>query len=60
MLIYGQLYSFYSMKKLYIMSFFIFGVGAVVTATAPSSPVFIFGRALSGLGSAGAFAGTNM
>lgn len=38
----------------------VFVVGSVLTAAAPISPVFIIGRAVSGLGAAGAFAGVNM
>ncbi|KAJ6088810.1 hypothetical protein N7486_010071 [Penicillium sp. IBT 16267x] len=60
MLIYGQLYSFYSMKTLYMASFSVFVLGSVLSAAAPTSPVFILGRALSGLGSAGILSGTNI
>lgn len=59
-LIYGQVYTFYSMKTAYIVSFFVFVVGSAVAASATSSTVFIVGRALSGLGSAGVFAGSSM
>jgi MFS family permease len=60
MLIYGQLYSFYSMKTLYMAALFVFAIGSVLSAAAPSSPAFIVGRALSGLGAAGMLAGMNM
>ncbi|KAJ5833514.1 hypothetical protein N7474_001825 [Penicillium riverlandense] len=60
MLIYGQLYSFYSMKTLYMVSLFVFVIGSVLSATAPTSPAFIVGRALSGLGAAGILAGMNI
>lgn len=59
MLIYGQLYSFYSMKTLYMASLFVFLVGSVLSAAAAST-AFIIGRALSGLGAAGILAGVNM
>ncbi|KAJ5570579.1 uncharacterized protein N7459_010009 [Penicillium hispanicum] len=59
-LIYGQIYSFYSMKTAYISSFAVFIIGSVVAASAPSSTAFIVGRALSGLGSAGVFAGSSI
>jgi MFS family permease len=59
-LIFGQLYSFYSMKVVFEISFIIFVVGSVLSAAAPSSSTFIAGRALSGLGSAGVFAGGSM
>lgn len=60
MLIYGQLYSYYSMKTLYEVSLFVFCIGSVLSATAPTSTSFIIGRALSGLGAAGILAGMNM
>ncbi|KAJ5784891.1 uncharacterized protein N7503_010103 [Penicillium pulvis] len=60
MLIYGQLYSSYSMKTLYMASFSVFVLGSVLSAAAPTSPVFILGRALSGLGAAGILAGMNI
>ncbi|KAJ5671166.1 hypothetical protein N7507_000293 [Penicillium longicatenatum] len=60
MLIYGQLYSFYSMKTLYMASFSVFVAGSVLSAVAPTSAVFILGRALSGLGAAGILAGMNI
>lgn len=59
-LIYGQIYSFYSMKVAYMVSFFVFVIGSGVAASAPNSTAFIVGRALSGLGSAGVFAGSSM
>lgn len=34
-----------------------FAVGSIVCAAAPSSPVFILGRAIAGLGAAGIFQG---
>ncbi|KAJ5993977.1 hypothetical protein N7451_009701 [Penicillium sp. IBT 35674x] len=60
MLIYGQLYSSYSMKTLYMASFSVFVLGSVLSAAAPTSIVFILGRALSGLGAAGILAGVNI
>lgn len=60
MLIYGQLYTLYSMKTLYMASFSIFAIGSVLTAAAPSSVSFILGRAFSGLGAAGINSGISM
>ncbi|EME46920.1 MFS transporter-like protein [Dothistroma septosporum NZE10] len=60
MLIYGRLYSIYSMKKLYISSFFIFIVGSILTAASPASAAFILGRTLNGVGAAGINAGVNI
>ncbi|KAJ5300658.1 uncharacterized protein N7443_005660 [Penicillium atrosanguineum] len=59
-LIYGQVYTFFSMKIAYMLSFFVFIIGSVVAATAPNSTAFIVGRAVSGLGSAGVFAGSSI
>ncbi|KAJ5673614.1 hypothetical protein N7507_002741 [Penicillium longicatenatum] len=59
-LIYGQIYSFYSMKVAYMVSFFVFVIGSSVAASAATSTAFIVGRALSGLGSAGVFAGSSI
>ncbi|KAJ5707954.1 hypothetical protein N7488_007755 [Penicillium malachiteum] len=48
------------MKTAYMASFFVFVIGSVVAASAPNSTAFIVGRALSGLGSAGVFAGSSI
>ncbi|GAM42419.1 efflux pump antibiotic resistance protein [Talaromyces pinophilus] len=49
----GRLYTFYSMKTLYVLSFTIFVAGSILTAASPTSTAFILGRAVSGLGAAG-------
>ncbi|KAJ5117519.1 hypothetical protein N7448_011151 [Penicillium atrosanguineum] len=59
-MIYRQLHYIYSMKTLYMASLVVFVVGSVLSATAPSSPAFIVGRGVRGLGSAGSLAGTNI
>lgn len=48
------------MKAIFLSSFFIFDIGSVISAAAPSSAVFIAGRAISGLGAAGVFSGGSM
>ncbi|KAJ5683932.1 uncharacterized protein N7477_000277 [Penicillium maclennaniae] len=48
------------MKAAYMASFFVFVIGSVVAASAPNSTAFVVGRALSGLGSAGVFAGSSI
>jgi MFS family permease len=48
------------MKVAYMVSFFVFVIGSSVAASAATSAAFIVGRALSGLGSAGVFAGSSM
>lgn len=54
---YGKLYTFYSIKWVYLVAFFIFEVGSAVCGAAPSSVALIIGRAIAGLGAAGIFSG---
>ncbi|KAK0637050.1 major facilitator superfamily domain-containing protein [Bombardia bombarda] len=54
----GKLYSRYSAKWIFLGALFIFEVGSLITAVAPSSPVFIFGRAVAGVGAAALFTGS--
>lgn len=56
-LIYGKLFKFYSVKVVFLAAVVIFEIGSLICATAPSTNVFIFGRALAGVGSAGINAG---
>lgn len=56
----GKLYSDYSMKTLYMISFAVFVAGSILTAAAPTSTAFILGRAVSGLGASGINAGMYM
>jgi len=59
-LVFGQLYTVFPMKAIFLSSFCIFAAGCAISAGAPSSAVFIVGRAVSGLGSAGVFSGGSM
>lgn len=56
-LMFGRLYTFYSVKVVFLVSILIFEVGSVVCGAAPSSTALIVGRAIAGLGSAGIYAG---
>ena len=56
--IYGSLYKLFNLKWIYIATLAIFEAGSVVCASAPSSAVFILGRAVAGAGAAGMFSGT--
>ena len=56
-LFYGKLYTFFSIKWVYIAAIFIFEVGSAVCGAAPNSTALIIGRAVAGLGSAGIFTG---
>lgn len=50
---YGKIYKYFRIKWIYLSALLLFEVGSVICATAPSSVVFIIGRAVAGLGSAG-------
>ena len=56
-LFYGKLYTFFSIKWVYIIALIIFEIGSAVCGAAPNSTAFIIGRAVAGLGSAGIFSG---
>ncbi|KAK4134864.1 MFS general substrate transporter [Trichocladium antarcticum] len=54
---YGSLYRMFSVKWTYLAAIFVFEVGSLVCAVAPSSNAFIVGRAVAGIGTAGLFSG---
>jgi MFS family permease len=54
---YGSLYRMFNVKWTYLAAVFIFEIGSLVCAVAPSSNAFIVGRALAGVGTAGLFSG---
>ena len=56
-LFYGKAYTFFSIKYTFILAIGIFELGSLVCALAPSSTALIIGRAVSGLGGSGIFAG---
>lgn len=56
-LLYGKIYSFYSIKATFLAAVLLFEVGSAVCGAAPCSAVFIAGRAIAGLGSAGVVSG---
>ena len=55
--VFGVIYKFFEPKTIYLFSILIFELGSVILATAPSSPVFILGRAITGCGGAGLLQG---
>ncbi|KAJ6087930.1 hypothetical protein N7467_006844 [Penicillium canescens] len=57
-LTFGKLYTFYSIKWIYLTALVIFEIGSLVCATTPTSVGLICGRAVSGLGAAGLFSGS--
>jgi MFS family permease len=54
---FGKLYRLVSTKRVFLISTLIFALGSVLCAAAQSSSVFILGRAVAGLGTAGVLAG---
>ncbi|KAK7719344.1 hypothetical protein SLS63_010093 [Diaporthe eres] len=56
--LYGKLYNSFSVKLIYLVAVFVFEVGSLVCALAPSSTAFIVGRAVAGMGTAGLFSGS--
>lgn len=56
-LLVGRIYTFFDLKIVFQTSIVIFEIGSAICGAAPSSKVFIFGRAIAGVGSAGIFSG---
>ncbi|KAF2003436.1 MFS general substrate transporter [Amniculicola lignicola CBS 123094] len=56
-LFYGKLYTFYSIKWIYLTALAIFELGSLICAVAPNSTALIIGRAIAGVGAAGIFSG---
>ncbi|KAI9709443.1 MAG: hypothetical protein M1820_003203 [Bogoriella megaspora] len=54
---FGKMYTIFSIKWVYVASLLIFEAGSVLCATAPTSAVFVLGRAVCGLGCAGIVSG---
>ncbi|KAF7552491.1 hypothetical protein G7046_g7394 [Stylonectria norvegica] len=55
---YGTVYKLFNVKIAYLGAVFIFEVGSLVSAVAPTSTAFIVGRAIAGIGTAGLFSGS--
>ena len=53
----GKLYSRYNSKWVFLVALGLFELGSLICGVSPSSPPFIFGRALQGVGGAGVQAG---
>lgn len=56
-LLFGKLFTFFSVKYTLFLSVLTFEVASAVCGAAPSSITFIIGRAIAGIGAAGIFAG---
>jgi MFS family permease len=57
-LLFGKFYTYFPIKWVYVISIAIFECGSFICGAAPSSIIFIIGRAIAGIGNAGIFAGT--
>ena len=57
-LMYGKLYTFFSIKIVYLTAVFLFEAGSAICGAAPTSIAFIVGRVIAGLGAAGIMSGT--
>lgn len=56
-LLFGKVYTFYSVKVVFIVMILLFEIGSAICGAAPNSIAFIIGRAIAGAGSAGIFSG---
>lgn len=56
-LLFGKLYIHLDPKWVFLSSVFIFEVGSIICAAAPSSVVLIIGRAVAGIGGSGIISG---
>ncbi|KAF2732223.1 MFS general substrate transporter [Polyplosphaeria fusca] len=54
----GKIYMFFHKKLVYLAYIAVFEIGSLVCALAPTSNALIVGRAISGLGASGIFAGS--
>ncbi|KAI6779247.1 uncharacterized protein J7T54_007774 [Emericellopsis cladophorae] len=59
-LLVGKVYIFYPIRSVLLCSVLLFEIGSVVCGAAPASDVFIAGRAIAGMGSAGIMVGCIM
>ncbi|KAF2706514.1 MFS general substrate transporter [Pleomassaria siparia CBS 279.74] len=57
-LMWGRIYTFYNLKNGYLISITIFEIGSLICGLATSSIMLIVGRAISGVGSGGIYAGS--
>lgn len=56
--LYGKLYNSFDVKTIFLIAVFVFELGSLVCATAPTSTAFIVGRAVAGIGTSGLFSGS--
>ena len=56
-MVFGRLYTEFPVKVVFLAALFVFELGSVLCAVAPSSAAFIIGRAVAGAGAAGLTSG---
>ncbi|MCJ1442569.1 MAG: hypothetical protein MMC23_003065 [Stictis urceolatum] len=56
-LFYGKLYQLFPLRWVFMVSLFIFELGSLIAAVAPTSPALIVGRAIAGTGASGITSG---
>lgn len=56
-LLMGRIYTFFNIKHVFLANIVLFEIGSAICGAAPTSTVFIVGRAIAGIGSAGIFSG---
>lgn len=56
-LLMGRIYTFFNIKYTFLANIVLFEIGSAICGAAPTSTVFIVGRAIAGIGSAGIFSG---
>ncbi|KAL1892227.1 hypothetical protein Sste5346_007183 [Sporothrix stenoceras] len=57
LLVFGKLYTLFSVKTVFLTAVVLFEVGSVICGAAPNSVAFIVGRAIAGLGAGGVQSG---
>ncbi|KAL3470057.1 major facilitator superfamily domain-containing protein [Aspergillus californicus] len=57
-LVYGKLFTYYTIKWVYLSALVLFEVGSLICGAAPSSMTLIIGRAVAGIGGSGLFVGS--
>ncbi|KAH8764815.1 MFS multidrug transporter-like protein [Diaporthe sp. PMI_573] len=55
--VWGKAYKYFPVKQVFLLGIVIFEIGSLICALAPNSNAFIAGRAVTGTGCAGVFAG---
>lgn len=57
-LLFGRIYRFYDLRLVFLQCIVVFEVGSVICGSAPNSIVFIVGRSIAGMASAGIMTGS--